>query len=413
MTDPAAVDALMIALVGGAVVATVLVKALCDRLRIPSLVGYLLIGFLLRLADQQWHFLTDAIWHAFGLLANLGIVALLFKVGLASHPSALAAKLPQAVPVWCGDVLVSAFLGFAAAYWLLGVALLPSLFISTALSATSVGVSIATWEEAGALGSPNGQLILDVAELDDVSAMALMAVLFAVTPILVRGDGGLGHALVVAGGGFTIKFVLFIGFCVAFSRWAEPRLTDLTSRIGLPPQRMLVVAAVGMLIAALADWLGFSFAVGALFAGLVFSRDPVAVRTEASFEDLYAFLTPFFFISIGLHVVPAALTEAAWVGGVLIAAAVVGKWLGAGLPVWFTLGGSSAVLIGASMIPRAEIAMVVMHHGQRLGGDAIPEPVYAGMVVVTAVTCIAGPLMLAPLLLRWPQSRRGGEVIYE
>ena len=404
MTDAAMADTVMMALVGGAVVATVLVKALCDRLAIPALVGYLLIGFVLRLADQQWHFLTDTIWHAFGLLANVGIVALLFKVGLASHPSALAAKLPQAIPVWCGDVLVSALLGFAAAYWLLGIALLPALFVATALSATSVGVSIATWEDADALGSPNGQLILDVAELDDVSAMALMAVLFAVTPILARGDGAsLWHALAAAGGAFTVKFVLFVLFCVTFSRWAEPRLTYWAGRIRLPPQRMLIVAAVGMLIAALADWLGFSLAIGALFAGLVFSRDPVAVRTQGSFEDLYAFFTPFFFIGIGLHVAPAALTEAVWVGVVIVAAAIAGKWIGAGLPVWLMLGASSAVLTGASMIPRAEIAMVVMHHGQRLGVDVVPEPIYAGMVMMTAVTCIVGPLMLAPLLRRWPQ----------
>ena len=418
MTDPTAIDALMVALVGGAVVATVLTKSVCSRLGIPGLVGYLLIGFAMRLADERWHFLSDAIWHAFELLADVGIVALLFKVGLASHPRALAAKLPQALVVWCGDVLVSVTVGFVAAYWLLGVALLPALFIATALSATSVGVSIATWEEANALGSPNGQLILDVAELDDVSAMALIAILFAVTPILAHGGGDIIHALAVAGGAFVVKFVLFIVFCVAFSVYAEPRLTEWASHIRLPPQRMLMVAAVGMLIAALADWLGFSLAVGALFAGLVFSRDPVAVRTEASFEDLYAFFTPFFFITIGMHVAPTALIEAVPLGSVLLLAAVIGKWLGAGLPVWLSLGASSAILAGTSMVPRAEIAMIVMHHGKRLGSDVIPEPVYAGMVMATALTCIAAPLVLAPLLRRWPQTfpgrdARRGEAAYE
>jgi Kef-type K+ transport system membrane component KefB len=172
-----------------------------------------------------------------------------------------------------------------------------------------------------------------------------------------------------------------------------------------------------MLIAALADWLGFSLAVGALFAGLVFSRDPVAVRTEASFEDLYAFFTPFFFITIGMHVAPTALTEAIPLGSVLLLAAVIGKWLGAGLPVWLSLGTSSAILAGTSMVPRAEIAMIVMHHGKRLGSDVIPEPVYAGMVMTTALTCIAAPLVLAPLLRRWPQRQPAqnacGEAAYE
>lgn len=405
MTDTLNLDASLVALLGGAVACAVLIKAYFHRLGIPALVGYLLLGFLLRLADVQWNFMTEIVWQAFRLMADLGIVALLFKVGLNSHPNALAAKLPQALPVWTGDVLVSGAVGFVTTYFLLDVALIPSLFVATALTATSVGVSLATWEEARALDSPNGQLLLDVAELDDISAVALMALLFAITPVLLTGNGHVWNAVGNAAGLFLLKFSLFIVFCVVFSRYAEPQLSRWAAGIRQPPQRMLIVAAIGFLIAAFAEWLGLSLAIGALFAGLVFSRDPEAVKTEKSFEDMYAFFTPFFFISIGLHVAPGSLTQAVWVGSALVAAGVLGKFVGAGLTSWFTLGSSGALLIGASMIPRAEIAMVIMHQGQQFGQAVVPDSIYAGMVLVTAVTCLASPLALHPLLKRWPQKK--------
>jgi Kef-type K+ transport system membrane component KefB len=169
---------------------------------------------------------------------------------------------------------------------------------------------------------------------------------------------------------------------------------------------MLVVMGVGFLIASFAGWLGFSLAIGAMFAGLAFSRDPEAVKTEKSFQDLYAFVTPFFFISIGFNIDPDALTQALQIGAVLTVAALLGKLIGDGLPSWLLIGGSGAALIGASMIPRAEIAMVIMHQGQQLGPEVVPPPVYAGMVMVSGVTCLLAPLLLNPLLKRWPQQEK-------
>lgn len=403
MSDPSQIDALMVMLVGAAVVAAVLINALFARMGLPALVGYMLLGILLRLADNQWQFLSEPVMTAFRFMANLGVVALLFKVGLESHPGALAQKLPKAAVIWIGDVCIAAGIGFVAAFYLLNLALVPSLVVATALTATSVGVSVATWDAKGALDSDNGELLVDVAELDDISGIALMALLFAVVPVLLNGDGEFWPTLGGTAGSFVVKFALFILFCLLFSHYGERRLTHLSARLRQPPERMLVVVGVGFLIAALAGWLGFSLAIGALFAGLVFSRDPEAVKTEKSFQDLYAFVTPFFFIGIGFNIDPGALTQALLIGATLTVAALLGKLIGDGLPSLFLIGGSGAALLGASMIPRAEIAMVIMHQGQQLGPEVVPPQVYAGMVLVNAVTCLLAPLALNPMLKRWPQ----------
>jgi len=403
VSDPVQIDAMMIMLVGASVVAAVAIKSLFGRLELPALVGYMLAGILLRLADNQWQFLSEPVMTAFRFMADLGVVALLFKVGLESHPGAPGAKWPRATGIWIGDVCLAAGSGCVDAFYLLGLGLVPSLVVATALTATSVGVSVATWDARGALNSDNGQLLVDVAELDDISGIALMALLFAVVPVLLTGDGALWPLLASNAALFVLKITFFVLLCLVFALYVERHLTRLSARLRQPPERMLVVLGIGFLIASFAGWLGFSLAIGAMFAGLVFSRDPEAVKTEKSFQDVYAFVTPFFFISIGFNIDPDALTQALQIGMVLTVAALLGKLLGDGLPSWVLIGGSSAAPIGASMIPRAEIAMVIMHQGQQLGPEVGPPSVYAGMVMVSGVTCLLAPRALNPLLKRWPQ----------
>jgi Kef-type K+ transport system membrane component KefB len=94
------------------------------------------------------------------------------------------------------------------------------------------------------------------------------------------------------------------------------------------------VIGIGFIIAAIAGFLVFSVAIGAFCAGLVFSRDQKAVKMEASFIPLYEFFTPFFFITIGLDIEITSLTRSIPLALVLLAAAVIGKMLANGIPLW-------------------------------------------------------------------------------
>ena len=145
-------------------------------------------------------------------------------------------------------------------------------------------------------------------------------------------------------------------------------------------------------------------AIGALFAGLIFSRDPEAVKLETSFLPLHALFAPFFFIAIGLRIDPNSLGSAMGIGGALFVVAVLGKIIGAGGPALMTTGLAGATLIGISMVPRAEIAMVIAQQGRDLGDWAMPPEVYSSLAMISIVTCIISPFGIRWIIRKFPQS---------
>ncbi|MEK9661787.1 MAG: cation:proton antiporter [Alphaproteobacteria bacterium] len=222
------------------------------------------------------------------------------------------------------------------------------------------------------------------------------------------GVGAIGSTL----GEFLLKLAAFAAFCLLFARYIEGPMTRFFSSLRPSPDPLLPVVGATFVIAAFAGWLGFSLAVGALFAGLLFSRDPRAVRVDASFSSIYDLFTPFFFINIGLALDPAHLKLTGFgIAGLLLGVAIVGKVAGAALPARFLsdslrLGWHGAILIGVSMVPRAEIAMVVMSEGRRLGDWAVPPELFSAMVVVVVATSIVAPLLIAPMLTVKPPGRQ-------
>ncbi|MEL0113062.1 MAG: hypothetical protein VW835_15130, partial [Rickettsiales bacterium] len=100
---------------------------------------------------------------------------------------------------------------------------------------------------------------------------------------------------------------------------------------------------------------------------------------------------------------PQSLQSGLMIGAVLLIVAVLGKVIGAGLPALLTTGASGALLIGVSMVPRAEIAMVIGQQARDLGDWAMPVEVYSGIAVVSLVTCLTTPFVVRALLRKWPR----------
>jgi Kef-type K+ transport system membrane component KefB len=392
---------LAILLIGLTVVAAMLVRGLCRRAGVPSLVGYMLLGVVIRLADSGGLLLSPDILALFEILAGIGIIALLFRVGIEAEVRDMLGQLRRAAWVWAGNVGLSGALGFATAFWLLGLDLVPSLFAGVALTATSLGVCLGIWREANRLNTPAGALLTDVAELDDISGIVLMILLLSAAPVIAAGNGGVASALGGTLVEIAVKIVLFAAVCFAFARYLEHPLTAFFERLEPAPNPMLPIVGMALVFASIAGWLGFSLAIGALFAGLIFSRERSARKVHEAFTPLYDFFVPFFFVNIGLVVEPGYVLAGLAVGLPLLVAGTAGKIAGTllpALPMTSVIGG---LVLGISMVPRAEIALIVASEGRKLGDWAVPHELFGALVFVSLASSLVSPIVVARILARW------------
>jgi Kef-type K+ transport system membrane component KefB len=381
------------------VVLSLLVRRGLEAVRLPALAGFMLLGFALHGLEGVDGLFDERVHEVLEFLGHVGVMALLFKVGLESRLRALVKQLRRASEIWLGDVVLSTVTAGVATHLLLGAGALPSLFVAVALAATSVGVSVSVWERQGALGTPRGQLLVDVAELDDISSILLMTLLFALAPTL-RSHGSVEAGEVVTTlEHLALRMGLYAALCGLFVWLVAPRVIRHFHRHGGAGPLLLLVAS-GFSLAALAGLLGLSVAIGAFLSGVILGRGEDADRIVEAFEPLYEIAAPFFFISIGLAVDPSALLHAGPAVLVLLAAAAVGKVVGAGGSAVPVLGWSGGALLGVSMIPRAEIALLVMQRGQQLGDWAVPERLFAAVAVVALASSLLAPIAVARVLDR-------------
>jgi Kef-type K+ transport system membrane component KefB len=282
-----------------------------------------------------------------------------------------------------------------------------------ALTATSVGVPSGVWESSDAIETDDGQLFIDVAELDDISGIVFMAIVFALLPEL-------GKALNIVGGSETInvsgsvlfevlktaglvlgKLIVFGICCFLFALFLEKPVIGIFAASESSTDAVISIVGLGIIIAGFAGVLGFSVAIGGFFAGLALSRNRDAVISRTPYMTVRDLFVPFFFVGIGLGVEISSLSHALVPAIVLLGVAFVGKLAGTAGPALLFSKPGNAFTIGLSMVPRAEITMIIMAHGRLVGDWAVTRELYSAMVFVVLGTCILTPPLLSRAIERW------------
>ena len=152
---------MLVLIIGTLSVASLLLKLAFERFSLPPIVAYLLLGMLLAGLNRAFP-LFDAEGQGgtvLAFLSALGVIVLLFRVGIESDLHELRQQLPRAAVIWPFNMILSGLPGYWVTHHLLGYALIPSLFVGVALTATSVGVSVAVWEETGKIKRKEGCLL--------------------------------------------------------------------------------------------------------------------------------------------------------------------------------------------------------------------------------------------------------------
>lgn len=326
-------------------------------------------------------------------VAELGAIFLLFLIGTEVRlGDLLAVGLEAAVVAGLGVILP-----FASGYYagvLLGYSTVASLFLGTALVATSVGITARVLQELEVLDRDFSQVIVGAALIDDILGLIVLAI--------VSGVAAAGSVDV----GGIVQLLAFAGAFVALSLAAVPliRRVDLERIPFREPIQFAVVLGVGL--SALAAKIELAPIVGAFFAGMIVSEITDEHPIEEAAEGLSTFLTPIFFAVIGLRLDLQALVapETVLLGSALTLVAILGKLVG-GIGA-MKRGVREATVVGMAMVPRGEVGLIVVAIG--LASNVINDAQYAVVLFVVVATTIIAPMLLRPLIV-WADAGKADE----
>jgi len=375
---------------------------LATRLQAPSVIGELFAGVVLGPSLLGWIEPVEAI----KLMAEIGIILLLFEVGLGTDVKRLVRTGLKSFVVSVAGFVLPLLFGFALSYWVFGLSLLVSLFIGGTLTATSIGITVRVLSDLKRQQSPEGQIVLGAAVLDDVMGVVLLAMLYEFS------IGG-GVSLLNAG-----KVLLFIGAFFILAPVAAKLISLIIKRFddvsGTPGLLPTTIVSLVLFFAWLAYVLGAPELLGGFAAGLALSRrfflplgialrtdERFALRIEDQMRPIVQLFTPIFFVYVGLSL---NLREIDWGSNFiwgfslsLLVAAIVGKLVGAFLikESW-----EARWVIGLAMIPRGEVGLIFAELGRVSG--IFSNEIYAGMVIVIALTTL-----LPPFIIKWFYGRYG------
>jgi Kef-type K+ transport system membrane component KefB len=383
---------------------------LFERLSMPAVLGELLFGILIGNAVLVGIDLFEPLKesHVLKILAELGVILLLFQVGLESTVremakvgwvSFLVATLGAALPFLLGY--------FVSLWWFPEESIYKHLFLGATLTATSVGITARVIKDLGLLKSPESRIILGAAVIDDILGLIILATVSGM--ITVAGSGGNAGVDLMTVLIISAKAAAFLVGAVVLGGWILPRTYLAAATLRGNGVLLVTTLVICFLFAWLSHLAGLAPIVGAFAAGLVLEdvhlkpfveneKTEADTSLEHLVEPVTQLLTPIFFVSMGLMVDLRALAQPGVIGFALLLTlvAVIGKQA-CSLGVWDK--SINRLAIGLGMIPRGEVGLIFAGIGATLylnGQPVIPPTTYSAVIVMVMLTTL-----MTPPLLRW------------
>lgn len=346
----------------------------------PAVVGEILAGVLIGPSVLRWVAPTEAST----ALAEIGVILLLFVVGLEVKPAALFKVGKDATMVAVGGVILPFIAGYGV-MTLWGTPTVESIFMGSAMVATSVGITARVLAGMGLLSLRTSQIILGAAVIDDILGLMVLSVASSIA-----SPEGINYYDIGLTAGLSIAFTLFTIFLGArLVRRVTSSIDKLQTGEGL--------FIFGLVLCLGFSWLatgaGVAPIIGAFLAGMALAEVSEETDLHHQVGAVTEFLVPFFLVGIGMQLDLTVFADPSVVGLALLitALAVVTKLVGCGVPA-LPLGRRPAMQIGMGMVPRGEVGIIVAQVGISLG---VLSPALYGVIVFMAVatTLVAPPFL--------------------
>ncbi len=378
----------------GILLAAKLCGEIAERVGQPAVLGELLAGVLLGSSALGVIPATGATAEIITILAELGVLVLLFEIGLETDLREMRKVGGSAIAVALVGVVLPFLAGYL--YWInvphgmgegstLGTA---AVFIGAALTATSVGITARVLSDLGNLSSMEGRIIIGAAVLDDVLGLVILTVVSGIAAGGTMSPYSVARILAVAIG--------FLAVAIAVGGWAAPRVFRSIANMKVSFAVPIIALALAFALAAVADMAGSALIMGAFAAGVILARTEQFHAIEERVRPVGALLTPIFFVSVGSSLDINLLNPMRPGGGTLLLIA-----LGLTLLAIFTkiAAGYAApwkkfrrLAVGVGMVPRGEVGLIFADVGRRSG--LLTDDVFSVvLLMVMGTTFVAPPLL--------------------
>ena len=379
--------------VGILLFAAKLMAELFLRLKLPIVLGELLAGMIIGPFALGAFLVWDGeqllqIGPEIKTLGEIGAIVILFMAGLEMTPKEFLKGGKASFTVGTLGVVVPFFAGLMA-FQMFGYDALQSMMIATALTATSIAISIQVLNEFGKIKTPEARLIIGAAVVDDILAIAVLSV---VSSIAAGGEGIEAISITDV----TITILQVLGFFAAMliaavflvPKFVTPKLWKAKGSVEG------IATAIFFGAAALAGSLGLSPIVGAFAVGMALSTTKVFEKVENYIGKVGLIFAPLFFAIIGAQVDFRTVDlNILMLSGIVIAIAIVTKLFGCGLPsAFFLKNRKQGMRVGIGMISRGEVGLIVA--GVGVSTNILTSDVYSTIVLMVAATTIITPIWL-------------------
>ncbi|PFS13295.1 sodium:proton antiporter [Bacillus cereus] len=357
---------------------TKLAGDLSVRLGQPSVLGKLIVGIVIGPAVFGWIENSELLTQ----LSNVGVILLMFMAGLETDLEELNANRNSSLAVALGGIILP-FVGGYVSGLVIGMEQGNAVFLGLLLCATSVSISVQTLRDLGKMKTRESTTMLGAAVFDDILVVILLA--FAMSFL---GTDDVNLTMVILKKVVFFASIILIGWkgVPAIMRWLSP----------LRVSESIVSAAliICFSFAYFGELLGIAGIIGAFAAGIAISQTNYKHEVEKKVEPIaYAMFVPVFFVSIGMNITFDGIGDQIWFILALTVIAVLTKLIGCGFGARMTgFDAKSSAIIGAGMVSRGEVALIIA--GTGLSSGLLAQDYFTAIVIVVILTTMITPPML-------------------